>query len=351
MPVYIPTVARYGPVARRGNPWAAPGSWVGNGPFVLRSWRRGQEIVVARSPTYWDSARVRLREIHFHAFDSIDAEERAFRSGQLHVTEAIPPGKIDTYRRDAPGLLRIDPLLGTYFLRINVKRPSLQDPRVRRALALAVDRLAIVEKVLRGDQRPAYSFTPPGLGGYAPDPVQRTEPEEARRLLAASGHRGGEGLPVFDLLYNNSETHRVIAEAIQEMWRRELGVRVNLVNEELKSTEEDRRAGAFDLLRSSWIADYADPSAFLEIWRADSGNNFTGWSNAGYDVLLFAAARTPDPAARSALYAKAERILLEEAPIITLYHYTHVFLIRPSVRGWNPTWLDHHPYKDVWLGD
>src|ERR1035438_10348114 len=135
------------------------------------------------------------------------------------------------------------------------------------------------------------------------------------------------------------------------MWRRELGVRVTLVNEELKSTEEARRAGAYDLLRSSEIAEYADPSAFLEIWRADSGNNFTGWSNAGYDALLFAAARTADPAARNGLYARAERILLSEAPVIPLYHYTHVFLIQPSVRGWSPTLLDHHPYRDVWLGD
>jgi oligopeptide transport system substrate-binding protein len=133
------------------------------------------------------------------------------------------------------------------------------------------------------------------------------------------------------------------------MWRRKLGVGVSLVSEELKSTEEARRVGTYDLLRSSWIADYVDPSAFLDIWRGDSGNNFTGWSSADYDALLFAAARNADPAARNALYARAERILLTEAPIIPLFHYTHVFLIRPSVRGWNPTWLDHHPYKDVWL--
>ncbi len=351
MPVHIPTVAKFGPVTQRGNAWAVPGSWVGNGPFVLKSWRRGQEIVVARSATYWDAPRVRLQEIHFHEFDSIDAEERAFRSGQLHVTETIPPAAIDGYRRQAPTPLRIDPLLGTYFLRINVRRPLLNDARVRLALALALDRTAIVEKILRGGQRAAYSFTPPGIAGYAPDPVQRGDPGAARKLLEESGHPGGTGLPAFELVYNTSETHRDIAQAVQEMWRRELGVSVTLVNEELRSTEEARRSGSFDLLRSSEIADYADPSAFLDIWRADSGNNFTGWSSADYDALLFAAARTMDPAARSALYVKAEHILMAEAPIIPLYHYTHVFLIRTSVHGWNPTWLDHHPYKDVWLGD
>jgi oligopeptide transport system substrate-binding protein len=350
LPVPISTVSKYGGVAQRGNPWATPERWVGNGPFVLVSWRRGQEIVVARSQTYWDSGHVRLREIHFHAFDSIDAEERAFRAGQLHVTETIPPDRIDAYRRDSPGLLRIDPLLGTYFLRVNVRRPSLNDSRVRMALALAVDRTAIVERILRGGQKPAFAFTPPGMGGYEPEAVQKRNVDEARRLLAAAGHAGGEGLPAFDLLYNTSESHRVIAEAIQEMWRRDLGVQVRLVNEDLKSTEEARGTGTYDLLRSVWIADYQDPSAFLEIFRGDSGNNFTGWSSPDFDSLLFTAARTPDLAARNALYGKAERLLLSDAPIIPLYHYTHVFLIRPSVHGWNPTLLDHHPYKDVFLG-
>src|SRR6202046_5222469 len=129
-------------------------------------------MVADRSATYWDAASVRLSSIHFHSFESIDAEERAFRSGQLHVTEAIPPDKIDAYRRDSPSLLRIDALLGTYFLRVNTRRPGLNDQRIRTALALAIDREAITEKLLRGGQAPAYSFTPPGMGGYTPDAMQ-----------------------------------------------------------------------------------------------------------------------------------------------------------------------------------
>jgi oligopeptide transport system substrate-binding protein len=349
LPVPLATVAKYGGIGQRGNPWAMPSRWVGNGPFDLGSWRQGQEIVVTRSPTYWDTGRVALREIHFHAFDSIDAEERAFRAGQLHLTETVPPDKIDSYRRESPGLLRVDPLLGTYFLRVNTRRPGLSDARVRLALAYAVDREAIAGKVLRGGQKAAFSLTPPGLGGYTPDPVQERNIDEARRLLAEAGHPGGVGLPALSLLYNTSETHKVIAEALQEMWRRDLGVQVTLVNQDLKSTEEARITGNYDLLRSAEIADYADPSAFLEIMRGDSGNNFTGWANADYDNLLFTAARTTDAAARNALYGKAERLLLTEAPIITIYHYAHVFLIRPSVRGWYPNVLDHHPYKFVSL--
>jgi oligopeptide transport system substrate-binding protein len=351
MPVPLATIVRNGAVADRGNAWAVPGKFVGDGPFVLESWSRGQEIVVARSPTYWDRAHVRLAAIHFHAFDSIDAEERAFRAGQIHLTETLPPDRVEAYRRDSPGLLRVDPLLGTYFLRVNVRRPALSDARIRQALSLAIDRDALVERILHGGQTPAFAFTPPGMGGYAAEAGSRRQLDEARRLLAEAGHPAGAGLPVFDLLFNTSETHRTIAEAVQEMWRRDLGIEVRLVNEDVKVKEEARSTGAYDLLQSSYIADYADPSAFLDLWRGDSSNNFTGWSNADYDGHLFAAERTADASARNALYAKAERLLTSEAPVIPIYHYMHVFLIRPSVRGWNPTLLDHHPYKGVWLGE
>jgi oligopeptide transport system substrate-binding protein len=348
-PVPRRVIEKSGPFTQRGNPWAQAGRFVGNGPFVLKEWRPGQEIVVVKSPTYWDAARVRLNEIHFHAIDSLDAEERAFRAGQLHVTEALPPARIDAWRRDAPQMLRIDPLLGTYFYRLNTTRPFLNDKKIRRALALAIDRTAIVEKILRGGQVSAGTLTPPGIAGYTPPSGLRTDFAEARQLLATAGHPGGQGLPTFELLFNSSETHQLIAEAVREMWRRELGVNVRLVNEEVKSTLDARRTGDFQILRSVWIADYADPASFLDIFRRDSGNNFTSWLNPGYDRLLEEAARTADPTARNTLFHNAETLLLDDAPIIPVYFYTHVFLIQPSVKGWYPTLLDHHPYKYVSL--
>jgi oligopeptide transport system substrate-binding protein len=187
------------------------------------------------------------------------------------------------------------------------------------------------------------------MSGYAPPAGIPTDFAAAQRLLVDAGYPGGRGLPPFELLFNSSEGHQLIAEAIQEMWRRELGIEVRLVNQELKSTQDARRTGSFQILRSVWIADYADPLSFLDIWRSDSGNNFTGWSNADYDRLLDAAAHTTDPAARNAILQRAETLLLDAAPIIPVYYYTHIFLLRPSVRGWHPTVLDHHPYKDVWL--
>ena len=133
------------------------------------------------------------------------------------------------------------------------------------------------------------------------------------------------------------------------MWRRELGLEVRLVNQELRSVLAARRTGDFQILRSVWIGDYADPSTFLNLWRSDSGNNYTGWASPAYDQLTFQGARTSDTNARHALLARAEALLLDDAPLIPIYHYTHVFLVHPDVKGWHPTMLDHHPYKHVWL--
>ena len=349
LPVPVATIARHGGIAERGNPWTRPGKLVGNGPFLLKTWRSSQEILVEKSPTYWDAQHVRLNGIRFRPIDSVDAEERAFRAGQLHVTYVLPFGKADAYRRDAPQFLRSDAYVDTYFLRLNTTRPPVNDERIRRALSLAIDRTALVEKVLRGGQKPATAITPPGLPGYTPPVGPGMDVAAARRLLAEAGHPNGEGLPTLELLFNTSENLRVVAEALQGMWQRELGIRVQLVNQELKVVLSERRAGNFQILISDWVADYLDASTFLEPWTKGSGNNHTGWANAEYDALLFAAARNPDAAERATQMQKAEAVLLQAAPIIPLYYNTHTYLLQTSVRGWNPTLLDHHPYKHVWL--
>jgi len=349
LPVPLPTLERYGPADHRGNGWTRPGRLVGNGPFVLAQWRPNQAIVVEKSPAYWDSARVRLHAIRFYPIDSLDAEERAFRAGQLHVTYTLPAGRVDAYRRDASPFLRIDPYFNTYFFRLNTRRPPLDRPGVRRALALAVDRAAIARRILRGGQQPALSLTPPALADYTPPAGPPTEYAEARRLLAEAGYPDGRGLPTIELLYNNSENHRLVAEAVQEMWRRELGVNVRLLNQELKTVLAERRSGEYQVLLSDWVGDYLDASTFLDVWRGAGGNNHTGWSSADYDALLAAAARTAAPAGRAGLLQRAETLLLDAAPVIPLYFNTHVFLLRPSVHGWYPNVLDHHPYKYVWL--
>ncbi len=348
-PVHLPSIRAVGSPTSRSTGWARPKTMVCNGPFILAAWPRGERIEVTKNPLYWDAATVRLNAIHFHPFEGVDTEERAFRSGQIHLTDALPISKIPSYRSEAPDLLRIDPYLGTYFFRFNTTRPLLDQTKVRQALTLAIDRQSIVEQVLRGGQIPSAAFTPDGTGGYTPPSGLTTDFARARELLAEAGYPDGQGVPPLELLFNTSENHRLVAEALQAMWRRELGLTVELRNMENKTVLNSRRVGDFSILRSVWIADYADPTSFLDIWRSDSGNNYTGWANPSYDQLLDEASLTIDAPARFGLLQKAEKLLLEDAPILPLYTFTHVFVKRPEVRGWHPTLLDHHPYKHVWL--
>ncbi len=348
-PVHIPTVKKYGPVYERGSYWTKPGRFVGNGPFTLDQWRLNQDIRVKKSPTYWDAARVRLNGIVFHTIDSNNVEERAFRSGQLHVTDTVPINRIDRYRREQPDLLRIDPYLGSYFFRINVTRPILNSRLVRRALGLAIDRQSIVDHVTRGGQLPAFSFTPPDTAGYTCEAAFPYDPAAARQALADAGFPEGRGLPPIEILFNTSENHKIIAEAVQQMWRKQLNLEARLVNQELKVYYDTRREMNYEVLRSTWIGDYADPNSFLNLWITNGANNQTGWSNAEYDRLIAEAGRTSDQAARYRAFQQAEAILLDDAPILPVYFYTHAFLIRPGVKGWFPTILDHHPYKHVYL--
>jgi oligopeptide transport system substrate-binding protein len=347
--VPLSTIAAHGSAFSRGNAWTRPSRLVGNGPFSLKTWEPNKVIVVEKSPTYWETAGVRLNAIHFYPTDSVDTEERAFRTGQLHLTYVLPFGKVDTYRRVAPHFLRTDPYLNSYFIRFNTRQSPLNNERVRRALAGAVDRTSIVQSLLRGGQTVATAFTPPGLPGYQPPPGAPTDFEGARALLAEAGFPGGRGFPPLELLHHTSENHRLLAEVVQEMWRRELGIEVRLLNQEFKVLLSERRAGRFQLLLSDWVGDYLDASTFLDIWGGDSGNNHTGWASADYDALLFAAARNPDSFSRAAQMQRAEALMLAAAPIIPLYYNTHVFLVQPAVKGWHPTLLDHHPYKHVWL--
>ena len=224
MPVPLKVIEKLGASADRANPWTKPGNLVGNGAFTLKEWRLNQQMTLLKSPNYWDEATVRLKEIRLHPTESRDAEERAFRSGQLHLTEALPPARVDAWREDPRHLLRIDAYLGTEFYRINVNRPFLNDRRVRRALALAVDRDAIVSKILRGGQSPAHTFTPPATAGYTPSAQIPTDFAAARALLVEAGYPDGKGAPPVELMFNTSESHRAVAEAVQEMWRRELGL-------------------------------------------------------------------------------------------------------------------------------
>lgn len=348
-PVPVKVIAQYGPVDRKRTGWTRPGRLVSNGPFLLKEWTPNQKIVVARNPHYWDAATVKLDEIHFFPTEDIPTEERMFRTGQLHKTNELPNAKIDVYRKEYPESLHLEPYLGVYFYRINVAKPPFTDKRVRKALALAIDRESVVKNITRGGQQPAYAVSYPGTAGYSPRAKLEGGIAEAKRLLAEAGYPDGKGFPEAELLYNTNENHRAIAEAIQQMWRRNLGIEVRLLNQEWKVYLDSQHTKNFMLQRAGWIADYVDPHVFLEIWVSGNGNNDTNWSNAAYDKLFQQALTAKTDAERYEIYQQMDAILVDEVPVIPIYHYTRVYAMSPKVKGHHPTLLDNHPYKYLWL--
>lgn len=349
-PLPIDVIAAHDGLRRRGSRWTRAGNLVSSGAFQLSRWEQDRVLVVERNPHYWDAETVSLNAIHFYPVESYDTEERMFRSGQLHITLNVPLAKRRTYLEMPSSPLRDDPQLGTYFYRFNTTQEPFDDPLVRRALSLAIDRDAIVSKVTRAGQVPAGSFAPPGAGGFEPATLVSFEPEEARRLLAEAGYPRGEGFPAADLLYNTSESHRTIAEAIQQMWKTELGIELNLYNQEWKVYLDSLDNLDYFVARAGWVAVYDDANQFLEIFTPGNPNNHTGWVSEKYRDLHAQSMRESVPAKRQDMLQELDAMLVEQAVVAPIYHYTNSYLIDPRVKNWNPGPLDKRLYKYVRLG-
>jgi oligopeptide transport system substrate-binding protein len=347
--VPIHTVLKYGALDERSTAWTRAGNMVSSGPFMLKEWLPQQRIIVVRNPYYWDAASVKLDEVDFYPTEDIAGEERMFRSGQIDITTEIPNSKIDPYRREHPEELHLEPFLGVYYYRCNVTVPPLNDKRVRRALAIAIDRDALIRDVTRGGERPAYAVSYPGTAGYFPRAQITGTLEDARRLLAEAGYPGGAGMPTIQFIYNTNDNHKLIGEAIQEMWRKKLGVNIELQNQEWKVYLENQHTQNYTLERAGWIADYEDPHVFLEPWETGNGNNDTLWSSPEYDRLLHEALQAKNEAERYEDYQKMDAILVDECPVIPIYYYTRKYLMNPKVKGYWPTLLDTHPFKYIYL--
>ena len=334
-------------VARHGRRWTQPGNFVGNGPFVLAEWRPDQRVVVRRNPDWPGAAGVALDEIQFVRFDSGDAEERAFRAGQVEATMAVPGGRLSAWERERPAELRRAPMFETRYLAFNTRRPALT-PGVRRALALAIDRERLVATVLQGGHRAADRFLPPGLAPAAA-PVGgavRHDPAAAREELARAGFPGGRGLPRLEL---SGWTQTPVLEAIQQFWRQELGVETTIAVREARVHLDALRQGGFDLAFITAIPDAADPLALLEDFGPGRALNYPGWNDPAYGRLLAAAAATAEPAERDARFASAEGALLAACPLTPLYFNTKTWLLSPRVQGWEEDGLWGRTYQGLRL--
>ena len=345
-PVHKPTIEKFGEIDTLGNQWTRPGNFIGNGPFTLEEWKLNQVIKVKKNPNYWDADRVQLNEIHFLPIDNVSREDFMYRAGQIHITSSIPTEKIEVYKEEYPNNISISPYYGTYYYRINLNKKPLDNKLVRKALSLSIDRELITKKVAKGGQIPAFSFTPPDPNGYFPPTKLEYNPSKAKELLKEAGYSKNDSL-TFELLYNTSEGHQKIAEAMQQMWKETLGINIVLTNTDWKVYLSRENNGDFEISRAGWIGDYQDPKTFLDMMVSGRGNNKTGWSNKEYDNLLIKAAQSTSQDERYKYLYEAEKILIDELPIIPIYTYTRIYMKHETVKGWEPNLLDSHAYQYI----
>jgi oligopeptide transport system substrate-binding protein len=349
LPVHRATIEKFGRMDEKGTKWTLPGNLVGNGAFTLAEWVPNSRIAVVKNPLYRDAAHTRLNRIEFYPIEKPEIEDLNFRSGQLHVTYGLPIARISSYREHSPADMRVDPELSSFYLFFNVTRPPLDNMKLRLALAHALDRDALSRDITKGAYPPARCLTAPGCGGYTCRTGITDDFALARQLLAEAGYPGGRGLPEIEVQCFQSDVATHMMEAIQAMWRKELGVRITIAQLETKTLYANQQSKNYSIAFSGWIADYADPSTFLGTMVTGNGNNYAGWGNREYDRLIGEAADTSDNAARFELFQRAEAVMLGEAPLVPLFFQPQVYAISPAVRGWTTTLVGFHAFERVWL--
>lgn len=333
-------IEKYGGITDVMNPWTDEDKIVGNGPFIMKRYLFRQYLEVARNPNYWDAANVKLDGVRYYSIDDDNVEERLFRRGQLHATYSTPLSKIPEYLRDHPDIVHNYTNCASWYFRVNTRRGVLGDIKVRRALAFALDRQSIIDNVLRARQQPAAGMVPP-MAGYTQVKEFHLDLPKARQLLAEAGFPDGKGFPNFEILISKNEASRQIAEAVQAMWRQNLGISVGVTQQDFTVYLTSQQNLQYDISWAGWNADYFDPATFIDMWMTDGGNNNTGWSNAAFDKLLADARQCADAEKRLTILSEAEKILLAEAPVLPLYFGTRTRLIHPSVDKWQDRLLDN----------
>jgi len=326
--------------------WTRPEHVVCNGPYRMTEWVFRQRMLFEKNPRYWDAGHVGLERVRVAMVESYTTALNMYAAGEFDWpgSNTSLPAEFMDYLAGFADFHR-HPYLAAYFYWINTEAEPLDDPLVRRALSLAIDRESLVKYIARGGQIPSADLVPDGLAGYAGLGLPIFDPEEARRLLAEAGYADGSEVPPITLIYNTSEGHKQVAEAIQQMWTKELGITVELENQEWKVFLSNAELMNFQICRMGWIGDYADPFTFLELLTEACGNNHSNWSSPEYDRLLKEANRQTAAAARLALLREAEALALAEQPLIPLYIYTRSQLIKPYVRGIAGNYQDRHPWK------
>ncbi len=343
-PIHLPSLEALGAA------YFKPGHLVGNGPYQLQEWRLNDRIRLARSPTYWDAPNVAMATVDVLPIDNPATAVNLFltNGADLMMDKGLIPNALADELRKKP-YFHHKPFLATWFIRFNALRKPYDDPRVRQALTLVLDRDRIVNAVTRLGEVPAFSITPPGAGdNYQPPAGLAPDIALAKKLLAEAGFPQGRGFPVLNFLYPNKfPSDRGIAVELQSMWQRHLGITVALTSQEYKTYLDSQKKVDYDVSRSSWVGDYNDPNTFLDMFLTTSGNNRTGWASAAYDHLIAQAASEADPTKRYAILRQAETQLIEtECVIAPVYHYVGVQFYQPDLLGGVEANLtDEHPLR------
>ncbi|QWU14953.1 oligopeptide transport system substrate-binding protein [Paenibacillus sophorae] len=317
-----------------------------NGPFTLTEWTTGQTLQVTKNENYWDKDSIKLSKIDFSLVNSSATELSAYESGQLDYAGApngeIPTEQLPIVQQKYPDEFQRKGIASVYYYEFNVTEKPFNNVKIRKALAMTIDRQILIDKVTLGGQLPAFGYVPPGIAGAdgeyrtAIKDSYFTEDDAQAKTLLAEGlqEEGLTKLPAFTLSYNTSEGHKKIALAIADMWKNALGIDVKLENQEWATFIENRQHQNFQVARAGWTADYNDPMTFLDMWVTKGGNNDTGYANPEYDKLIADAKATDDLAVRQEKFAAAEKMIIQDDMIlIPIYYYTNNTLIKPYLKG------------------
>ncbi|STU71560.1 oligopeptide ABC transporter [Klebsiella michiganensis] len=341
-------------ISRYGDKWTKPEHIVTSGPYKLSQWVVNERIVAERNPRYWDNAHTVINKVTYLPISSETADVNRYKAGEIDIVYTVPINQFAQLKKTMGDQLDVSPQLATYYYEFNTTRPPFNDPRVRRALNMALDKDIIAEKVLGQGQRPAWLISQPDIGGvklhnpeYASWPREKRI-AEAKKLLSEAGYNETHPL-VFNLLYNTSESHQRIAIAASSMWKKNLGVEAKLQNQEWKTMLDAMHTHNFDAVRYAWIADYDDAATFLNNFRTGDSENTSQYSNPAYDEALRNAAKASDTTARGKFYQQAEDLLGQDVPAIPVYHYVRTHLVKPWVGGFTPDKLGYYYTKDMYI--
>lgn len=348
-PVYRPAVEKW------GDRWTQPEHWVGNGAYTLNAWVVNERLVLVRNPHYWNNAKTVINQVTYLPISSEVTDVNRYRSGDSDMTyNQLPIELFRKLRQTLPDEIKVNPYVCTYYYELNNQRPPLNDARVRMALKLGLDRDILVNKVKGQGDLPAWGLTPPymaGTEGKLTPPEwfgwsQQQRNEKARQLLKEAGYDADHPLTV-ELLYNTSDLHKKLAIAAAAMWKKNIGVTTQLVNQEWKTFLQTRREGKQQIARAGWCADYNEPSSMLNILLSGSSNNQARYRNPDFDALMAKALTISSDGERAALYAQAEQLIDHDSPLIPVYYYVNARLVKPYVGGYT----GKDPLDDVYTKD